>query len=135
MRRMLSARDVRRVIMSVLALSLGGVAFASLAGPDGKSLVGKWKVDLRPTPDAAPYFKEFVVTSLDGKSIAGSFYGADFEGGLINTDWGAVHFAFTTRDNSGVYNHSGRLRDGKIEGLSHSTGRRFLAVWTATRAE
>lgn len=135
MRRLFFARNPRRFVLTLLLFSLAGVALASFAGPDGNTLVGKWKVDLRPTPDAPAYFQEFVVKTLDGKTIAGTFYGTEFEGGLINTDWGAVSFAFSTQDKSGVYNHSGRLKDGKIEGLSHSTGRKFLAVWTATRAQ
>lgn len=46
----------------------------------------------------------------------------------LNTDWGEVHFAFTTADNSGAYNTSGVLH-----GTTHSLGRGFLAVWTAER--
>jgi hypothetical protein len=98
------------------------------------ALLGTWKVDLRPSPGAPPYFQEFVVTRvLDGKSFEGTFYGAPVTQARINTDWGAVRIAFVTTDGSGPYNHSAVLRDGRLEGLTNSTGRDFLSYWSAVR--
>ena len=107
---------------------------------DASSLVGAWRLDLRPAPDAAPYFREFVVTSVDGDSLQGTFYGAPIERGRINTAWGRVEFAFVTSDLSGPYNHSGRLetdlRSGdRLEGSTYSLGRQFVLPWHAARAE
>ena len=96
-------------------------------------LVGVWKVDLRPTPGAPAYFQEFVVSSVQGKTFTGTFYGAPVEQARINTDWGAVRIAFVTSDASGPYNHSATLVGGRLEGLTNSTGRDFLSIWTATR--
>lgn len=95
----------------------------------GESLIGTWQIDLRPTPDADAYYKDFIVESVDGRDFKGMFYDTPITNGKINTDWGAVYFAFTTADGSGTYNHSGVLRNGKLEGLSHSLGRGFLSVW------
>lgn len=100
---------------------------------DGAALAGTWKVDLRPTPDSNAYYQEFVVESVEDRSFGGTFYGTAIEEGRINTDWGSVHFAFVTRDDSGPYNHSGVLRGDRLEGLTHSLGRDFLAVWSAVR--
>jgi hypothetical protein len=100
---------------------------------DTRDLVGVWKVDLRPTPDAPPYFQEFVVSSVQGKTFTGTFYGAPVEQARINTDWGAVRIAFVTSDASGPYNHSATLVGGRLEGLTNSTGRDFLSVWSATK--
>ncbi len=97
-------------------------------------LVGVWTVDLRPTPDAAPYLQEFVVESVAGDSIVGMFYGTAIEEGRINRDWGALRFAFVTADGSGPYNHSGMLTSEGLVGMTHSLGRDFLAYWTAVRA-
>lgn len=96
-------------------------------------LVGRWKVDLRPTPDAEPYFQAFVVERVEQKTFAGSFYGAPVADARINTDWGAVRVAFTTADGSGAYHHSAVMRDGRLEGMTNSTGRGFLAYWSATK--
>ena len=52
---------------------------------------------------------------------------------LLLTDWAAVHFAFTTSDDSGVYHATGTLENGRLSGTTHSLGRDFLAVWTAER--
>ena len=100
---------------------------------DATQLVGAWKVDLRPTPGAPAYFQEFVVSSVQGKTFTGTFYGAPVEQARINTDWGAVRIAFVTSDGSGPYNHSATLVGGRLEGLTNSTGRDFLSFWSATR--
>lgn len=96
-------------------------------------LVGRWQVDLRPTPDAAPYLKSFEVQAVTGRSFKGSFYDAAFAQGLINADWGDLRIAFTTADGNTEYHHSATLRNGRLEGVTHAPGRNFLAVWTATR--
>ena len=119
----------------LLAACLLSLAAAAGPAPDPNALVGTWRVDLRPTPDAEPYYQEFVVSSVDGDTFAGSFYGTAIEHGRVNTDWGAVHFAFVTADGSGAYNSTGVLADGILRGSTHSLGRGFLAVWTADRID
>ena len=96
-------------------------------------LPGTWQLDLRPTPDADPYFMEFVVTSVEGLSFEGSFYNSPISQGRINTDWGKVRIAFMTEDGSGPYHHSAVLEGDTLEGLSNSTGREFLAYWSAVK--
>jgi len=126
--------------LTVAALSLA-TACTSAARTDGRggsgaeALVGTWRVDLRPTPDAPPYFQEFVVTRIDGKSFEGRFYGSPIANARLNSDWGVVHFAFTTGDGGGAYNSSGVLTDAGLSGTTHSIGREFLAVWTARRVD
>lgn len=129
---------MRRLIESATALtlllSLGCAPRAQLASaPEATELLGTWTVDLRPTPDAEAYYQEFVVTAVDGKRFTGTFYGTAIENARVNTDWGQLHFAFTTADGSGAYNTSGVLVDGKLQGRTHSLGREFLAVWTAEK--
>lgn len=102
---------------------------------DPSVLVGTWKVDLRPTPDAPEYFQKFEVRAVAGDSLVGTFYYSDVANGRINTAWGKVRFAFVTSDGSGKYNTSGTYEDGKLEGMTHATGRGFLSYWTATRVE
>ena len=89
----------------------------------------------QPPADARvePYFKAFEVKSVEGSTFRGSFYDTEFSDGRINREWGAIRFAFVTADNSGEYHHSGTLRAGRIEGMSHSIGRKFLNAWTAER--
>jgi hypothetical protein len=127
---------MKKLIVAIFAFAL--IAGASAAAPkasrpDATALVGTWKVDLRPTPDASEYFQEFVVTSIDGKTFQGAFYGSPISQGRINTDWHAVRVAFVTEDQSGPYNHSAVLKDGKLEGLTNSTGRNFLSYWSAVK--
>lgn len=127
----------RVVALLLVALGLGCSAaqapLPSRAPVAPPSLVGTWKVDLRPTPDAGEYFQEFVVTSVAGKRFEGTFYGSPVSQGRINTDWGTIRIAFVTEDGSGPYNHSAVLTDGRLEGLTNSTGRDFLSYWSATK--
>lgn len=98
------------------------------------SLVGRWQVDLRPTPQSAPYFQELVVTRVHPNlTFEGTFYGAPIAEGRINADWGALRLAFVTGDASGAYHHSAVWRGDTLEGLTHSTGRGFLSVWSAVQ--
>jgi hypothetical protein len=96
-------------------------------------LLGTWKVDLRQRPGDAPYFQSLVVTAVRGTSFEGTFYGSPMEQARINTDWGAVRIAFVTSDASGAYHHAAVIRDGRLEGLTNSTGRNFLSYWSATK--
>lgn len=103
----------------------------AFAGP--QDLLGAWRVDLRPTPASPPYFQDFVVSSVQGKTFTGTFYGAPIEQARMNAEWGALRIAFITSDGSGPYHHSAVLSGGLIDGLTHSTGRDFLAYWSASR--
>lgn len=92
-------------------------------------LIGTWTVDLRPTPDAPAYDKEFVIETVTGNTFTGRFYDTPIENGRINAVWGDVRLAFVTRDGSGPYHHAATLRAGQIDGQSHSLGREFVMVW------
>jgi hypothetical protein len=125
-----------RLVVSLLSLALvaGCAAPAQNEKPlESQALVGVWKVDLRAKPDDPAYFQDFVVTSIKGKTFAGTFYGAPIEQARINTDWGLVRIAFVTSDQSGPYNHSATLVGSRLEGLTNSTGRDFLSFWSATK--
>ncbi len=98
-----------------------------------KPLFGTWEVDLRPSPEASPYLKEFTVTSLEEGKLKGFFYNTPFSNGRVNAAWGKVYFAFTTADNSGTYYHSGNLDNGKLYGTSFSPSRGFMLPWFSTR--
>jgi len=146
-------RAMTPLALACLALGLGGCASggsqaragdpvsapAEAGSPlDAQSLAGKWRVDLRPTPDAEPYYRTMVIESVKDGNLAGSFYGSDMERAMVNDDWAAgadgdIVFAFVTRDGSGPYHTSGVLRDGRIVGVTHSLGRGFVSRWTAER--
>ncbi|MEM7430409.1 MAG: hypothetical protein AAF351_00590 [Pseudomonadota bacterium] len=118
----------------VVACVLLGCATSRPAAPLlEEQLVGTWQVDLRPTPDAAPYYQQLVITSIDGASFTGTFYGAPVFQGRLNNDWGKWRIAFVTEDGSGPYYHSAVLNGDTLEGLSNSSGRDFLSYWSAVK--
>jgi hypothetical protein len=126
-------KQTAALLLTALVLLTGCTAPPVKTIPEPAELIGVWKVDLRPDPAAAGYYQEFVVTSVQGKSFSGTFYGAPVSQARINTDWGAVRIAFVTADGSGDYNHSAVLTGDKLEGLTNSTGRDFLSYWSATK--
>jgi hypothetical protein len=102
---------------------------AATKKPDANDALGTWVIDLRPTPESAAYIKEFKFTKIDGKNFDGEFYGYPFEGGLFNTDWDKIYFAFTTADQSGTYYHSGYIEGNKVYGMSLNENRKLMLPW------
>jgi hypothetical protein len=103
------------------------------AGAYTDTLEGRWEIDLRPDPDADPYVQEFSVSRVSGNSFEGYFYGSPLEGARLNSNWDELFFAFTTRDQTYAYYHSGYLRDGVLYGVSYCPGREFVQPWTGVR--
>ncbi len=125
-----------RSLLLVFVLSIGvvGINVAQQSTkPDPAKLVGSWRVDLRPNPDAPASFQKFEVKNVEGNTFTGTFYGSKIKDARINRDWDTVYFAFVTYDGTGPYNHSGKLVGERLEGTTNSVGRKFLAVWKAER--
>jgi hypothetical protein len=123
-------------LVVLLTCTLGLLAHAATPAEPATPasvLVGTWQVDLRPTPDAPPYFQELVITAVDGQTFTGTFYGTPITQGRLNTAWGTLRLAFVTADGSGDYHHSAVLQTDRLEGLTNSTGRDFLAYWSARK--
>ena len=98
-----------------------------------ETLAGIWEIDLRPTPDAPDYFQPFEVVEASERSFQGTFYGSPIEGALINDAWDKLHFAFTTKDRSKPYYHSGYLDGGVLYGMTYCPDRGFTAPWTGKK--
>ena len=93
-------------------------------------IIGTWVIDLRPDPDSDNYFKDFVIDSVEAKSFSGKFYDTNFSNGYLNSKWGnKIYFAFSTKDASNTYFHSGYIEDEKIFGISYSPERKFTMPW------
>ena len=106
----------------------------SFSQQDTKEFIGKWKIDLRPTPESTAYYQTFEIKSTDGKSFKGSFYSSPFAKGLFNTEWKKkVYFAFSTSDRSHTYYHSGYFENGKVYGISYCPTRNFTAPWKGSK--
>lgn len=116
----------------VLFVFIGCFCSISASGqsrPVADSVIGTFIIDLRPTPESAPYLKEFKFSRVEGKKFDGEFYGYPFSGGFLNTDWEKVYFAFTTQDQSGTYFHSGYVEGNKVFGITLNEGRGFVLPW------
>lgn len=96
-------------------------------------LAGTWEIDLRPTPDAEPYLKDFVISNVAGKNFSGVFYGSQFEGGKFNGSWEKIYFAFETGDKDSTYYHSGYIENDEIHGISYSPDRKFVTPWSGKK--
>lgn len=120
---------LKGIITIVLSICLFSLQAKSQTKPVADSVLGTWIIDLRPTPESAPYLKEFKFTRIDGKKFDGEFYGYPFSGGFLNTDWDKVYFAFTTQDQSGTYYHSGFVEGNKVTGITLNENREFVLPW------
>lgn len=98
-------------------------------------LEGKWQVDLRPAPDAQPYWQTLVIKKPGDKNFSGSFYGSKFKKGLLNKQWADLHLAFETRDRNNTYYHVARFDGKMLRGQTYCPERQFIAPWTATKAQ
>ena len=117
------------IISVLIAVCLFSMKANSQSKPVADSVLGTWIIDLRPTPESAPYLKEFKFTRVEGKKFDGEFYGYPFAGGFLNTDWDKVCFAFTTQDQSGTYFHSGYVEGNKVYGITLNESRGFVLPW------
>lgn len=124
---------LRSLLLVTLCTLVGSCATPPPATIDPIVLVGTWKVDLRPKPGAPDYDKAFVVTSVNGNDFEGTFYDTPITEGHVNVTWGKVRIAFETGDRSGPYHHSAVLNGATLEGLTNSSGRGFLAYWSAVK--
>lgn len=125
----------RSLLLAVVVIAgfAGGVV-AQAPKPDAGKIVGVWKVDLRPRPDAPASYTQFEIKTVEDKTLTGTFYNSEIRNGQIDIEWGAVYFAFTTQDSSGgAYNTTGKLVGDRLEGTTHAVDRKFLRVWTAER--
>lgn len=124
-----------RISLFIILVSLPALTLSQVLKPS--DLVGTWQVDLRPTPDSDAYYQDFIIKELDvdeGK-ITGIFYFSEIKESAINTDWDKIVISFVTEDNSGFYNTTVVVEDGKMSGTTHSIGREFVSVWTAEKKD
>jgi hypothetical protein len=98
---------------------------------DLQDLVGLWKLDMSPENKSDSNFAMMEITKIESNLVEGSFYreGVSIREGRTNTQLGRIYIALVSGDNSGEYNSSFYLENGKIYGTTHSIDRDFLAVW------
>ncbi len=102
-------------------------------GYDLEKIKGTWLLDLRPDPNSEPYLKDFIIIPTKGRAFSGEFYGTAFTTGYFNTDWENLYFAFSTKDKTNTYFHSGYIVGNKIYGISYSADRKFTSHWTGAK--
>lgn len=100
-----------------------------------QDLVGTWTLDMTPENDTDNNFAFMKITEVGPNSLEGEFYRETVEirEGRINTQLGIIYCALISGDNSGDYYSTFYIKDNKLYGTTHSEGRDFLAVWTATK--
>jgi hypothetical protein len=116
-------------------LSQGIYSYSQTSHADLQDLVGNWKLDLSPENPSDSNFAIMNITSITSNTFEGNFYqeSAAIKEGRINKQLGIIYAALISGDNSGEYYSSFYMKDGVLHGSTHSEGRDFLAVWTATK--
>ncbi|MGB5665277.1 MAG: hypothetical protein WBM53_00400 [Maribacter sp.] len=98
-------------------------------------LTGEWTIDLRPSPESDGYFHTFNIELVEENAFSGTFYGSKLENAFLNKNWDKVYFAFTTRDQSNEYFHSGYLLNGELYGITYCPNRKLTTPWTGLKKE
>jgi len=107
------------------------------AAQDVQQLVGKWKLDMSPMDKTDSNFAMMEITKVQGNQMYGTFYreGVKLRSGRINSQTGTIYGALISGDNSGEYNTTFYLKEGKLYGTTHAIDRNFLAVWIAMKED
>ncbi len=102
---------------------------------DLQYLVGLWKLDMTPENENDSNFAQMKIDKIGTNLVEGTFYreGVLIQEGRTNTQSGKIYVALVSGDNSGDYNSSFYLENGKIYGTTHSLSKDFLAVWVGEK--
>ena len=120
--------------MLVCAVTFFSVATAN-AQESTDALIGKWKLDMSPQNLTDDNFAMMEITRVKDSQMEGTFYrkGVKLKNGQINTQTGVIYGALMSEDNSGTYNSTFYMKDGKLYGTTHAVERGFLSVWIAEK--
>ena len=120
------------ILVSITLLLFFGVANCQ---DNPELLIGKWKLDMSPQDQTDDNFAMMEIKSVKDNEMKGTFYreGVKLKEGQINTQTDVIYGALMSSDNSGTYNSTFYLKDGKLYGTTHAVDRGFLAVWVAEK--
>ncbi len=104
---------------------------------DLQELVGQWKLDMSPENKTDSNFAMMRIETISDNKVVGEFYRESvlIREARTNTQSGKIYVALVSGDNSGEYNSSFYLENGKIYGSTHSLGRDFLFVWVGEKIQ
>jgi len=134
----LKSNTMKRVYAIILCFTV--FTILSLSAQEESSsrinqLIGKWKIDLSPYDKSDSNYAIMIIDRVSKNSIEGTFYreGVAIREGRINVQNKNIYGALVSGDNSGDYNTSFYLENGKLYGSTHSLKKDFLAVWEAVK--
>ncbi|MCH2215142.1 MAG: hypothetical protein MK086_08235 [Flavobacteriales bacterium] len=130
-----------KTIISFTSVLLFFIANLNLDGEyseaNPQELIGTWKLDMTPHKPDDDQFAMMEIVKIKDNEFKGTFYreGVKIQNGQLNSLTGRVYGALVSSDNSGSYNSSFYLEDGKLYGSTHAIDRNFLSVWVASKVE
>ena len=126
---------LKTTLILALTISFSQLSYGQENKIDLQELLGTWQLDLTPTKKTDNNFALMKIDSISDNNVVGEFYreGVPIREGRTNTQSGRIYVALVSGDNSGDYNSSFYLENGKIFGSTHSLDRDFLAVWVGEK--
>lgn len=123
------------LLLAILLITLFGYAQEKLL--DLNQLIGSWELDLTPDNQSDSKFAIMRIDQIDNNLVEGIFYrkGVKITEGRTNSQSGKIYVALVSGDNSGNYNTSFYLENGKLYGSTHSLKKDFLSVWIAKKTQ
>lgn len=120
-------------VAEVYGFYLSQCAVGGAGNPDEDSFEGTWTLDPGPAPDAPPYFQNFLVERISGNGFEGTFYSSRTEEGRLRRKGQKLYFAFTTRDPTKAFYHSGYFEAGVLHGVTYCPDLKSVTPWKGTR--
>jgi hypothetical protein len=124
---------MRRACIALVLFAVSACATTQPAPPAPGQLSGTWDVSLQYSATEPQSSTVMVLNVSAAGTLTGTFYDSPFEDAEFSLRGKTLAFGAVTSDGKAAYNHSGRLVGDRIEGQTHSLGRDFLMIWTATR--
>lgn len=125
----------KTVLVIMIFFLISQLSYSQEASTDLKQLVGTWRLDMSPENQKDNNFAMIRIETISENKIIGEFYreGVPIREGRTNTQTGKIYVALVSGDNSGEYNSSFYLENGKIYGTTHSLDKDFLSVWVGEK--
>jgi vancomycin permeability regulator SanA len=126
---------LKAMLLFTALLLITHLGYAQEKSLDLNQLIGSWELDLTPENESDSKFAIMKIEKIANNLVEGIFYreGVRITEGRTNIQSGKIYVALVSGDNSGNYNTSFFLENGKLYGSTHSLKKDFLSVWVAKK--
>ncbi len=132
----MNSKKFNLILFTILLLASSYQVKAQSTDPVN-TLIGKWKLDMTPQDPNDSNFSYMEIIKIKNGEVSGWFYreGVNMRFGRYDDSTGVPYIALVSGDNSGDYNTTMKLVNGRLEGTTHALKREFIAFWVAEKQD